>query len=62
MLSEAYGGEFMRKESFFECHKQFRESLHVRITNEDSAHNFLHHQGIDHFEFIPQDQSTRLIT
>jgi hypothetical protein len=47
----------MKKSSVFECHKQFKESSHVKITNEDNAHHFHRYQGMVHFEFIP---STRL--
>jgi hypothetical protein len=34
-----------------------QESLHVEMTNEDNAHDFLQHQGIIHFEFIPQGKT-----
>jgi hypothetical protein len=44
LLSEAYGGEAMKKSSIFEWHKQFKESINVEITNEDSAHHFIWYQ------------------
>jgi hypothetical protein len=41
MFFMAYEGEAMKKSSVFEWHKWFKESLHIEITNEDSAHHFL---------------------
>jgi hypothetical protein len=41
MLSDAYGGEAMKKLSVFGLHKRFKESSHIEITN----------------EFIPQGQT-----
>jgi hypothetical protein len=38
---EARGGETMRKSNVVEWHEWFKESLHVKITNEDNAHYFL---------------------
>jgi len=45
MFLMAYEGEAMKKSSVFEWHKWFKESLHIEITNEDSAHHFLWYQG-----------------
>jgi hypothetical protein len=45
VLSNVYGREAMKKSSIFEWHKQFRESLHVEITNEDNGPNFLQYHG-----------------
>jgi len=36
LLSEALGGKAMKKSSIFEWYKRFKESLHVKITNEDN--------------------------
>jgi hypothetical protein len=33
MLSEAYGGEAMKKSSAFDCHKRFKENWNVEIIN-----------------------------
>jgi hypothetical protein len=41
LLSEAYGVEDVKKSSILEWHKWFKESLHVKITNEEYAHHFL---------------------
>jgi hypothetical protein len=41
MLSDAYGEETMKKSSVFEWHKWLKESLHIKVTDEDTAHNFL---------------------
>jgi hypothetical protein len=35
VLFEAYGGETVRKSAVFEWHKWSKESLHIKITNED---------------------------
>jgi hypothetical protein len=40
-LSKAYGGEAMNKSSVFEWHQLFKESSHVKTTNEDNAQHFL---------------------
>jgi hypothetical protein len=40
VVSEPYEGKAMKKSSVFEWHEQFKESLHIEITNEDHAHNF----------------------
>jgi hypothetical protein len=45
VLTEAYGGEDMKKSSVFEWHKWFKESSHVRITTKDNAHYCLQYQG-----------------
>jgi len=45
VLPEAYWGEAVKKSSVFECYKQCKEILHVRITDEDHADNFLQYQG-----------------
>jgi hypothetical protein len=53
LLSEAYGGEAMKKSSVFEWHKWFKESSHVEIANEDNVQHFLRYiKGIIHFGFI----------
>jgi uncharacterized metal-binding protein len=41
MLSKDYEQEDMKRASVSEWHKQFKESSHVKITNEDNAHYFL---------------------
>jgi hypothetical protein len=41
MLSKAYVGEAMKMSSGFGWHKLFIKSSHVKITNEDNAHQFL---------------------
>jgi hypothetical protein len=41
LLSEAYGGEAMKKSSVFEWQEQFKESSHVQIINEDNIQHFL---------------------
>jgi hypothetical protein len=43
--SKAYGGKAMKKSSVFIWYKWFKESLHVEITDEDSAHHILQYQG-----------------
>jgi hypothetical protein len=45
MLSEAYAGEAMKKSSVFQWYKWFKVSLHVKITDEVNAHEFVPHQG-----------------
>jgi hypothetical protein len=45
MLSEASGGNFMKRSSVFEWHKLFKASWRVEITNKDNAHHFLAYQG-----------------
>jgi hypothetical protein len=40
MLSEAYGGETMKKSSVFEWHKRFKESSHVGVTSECNAQEY----------------------
>jgi hypothetical protein len=57
MLSEAYRGEGMEKSSVFECHKRFRESSHVEITNEDNAYHVLRYQDIVHCGFDSKGQT-----
>jgi hypothetical protein len=57
LVSEAYGGEVMKKSSVFKWHKRFRESSHVVITNEGSALAFFDIKCIIHFEFISQGQT-----
>jgi hypothetical protein len=39
------------------CIPTTQESLHVRITNEDSADHFLQYQRYCSLEFIPQGQT-----
>jgi hypothetical protein len=41
VLSEAYGGQAMKRSRVSERHKRFKENSHVEITNEDKAHSFL---------------------
>jgi hypothetical protein len=41
VLSEAYGGEAMKKSNVLEWHKRFKESSHVETTNEENVHHFL---------------------
>jgi hypothetical protein len=57
LLSEAYRAEAMKKSGVPEWHKLFKEGLHVGITNEDRAHQYLRYQGYVHLEFIPQGQT-----
>jgi len=45
MLSEANGGEAMKKSSVFKCHERFKESWHVEITNKEISHHFVRYQG-----------------
>jgi hypothetical protein len=44
-LSNPYGREVMKKSSVYVWYKWFKESLHVKITNEDNAHQLLCYQG-----------------
>jgi hypothetical protein len=44
MLSEAYGGEAMKKSSVFEWHKMVQKK-YVEITNEDTPHHFFQYEG-----------------
>jgi hypothetical protein len=54
MLSNAYGGEAMKKSHVFEGVVQ--RQLTCQITNEDNTHHF-DIKGTVHFEFIPQGQT-----
>jgi hypothetical protein len=45
VLSEAYGGEAMKKSRVSEWYKQLKERTHVKYTTEDNAHHFLQYQG-----------------
>jgi hypothetical protein len=45
------------KKSVFEWHKQVKESLYFKSTNEDEAHHFLWYQEY-YFESIPQGQKS----
>jgi len=56
MLSEAYGGEAVKKSRVYEWYKRFKESSHVEITNENNA--CFYNKGTVHFEFTPQGQTT----
>jgi hypothetical protein len=40
ILSKAYSGEATKNLNVSEWHKWFRESSHVKITNEDNLHHF----------------------
>jgi hypothetical protein len=57
ILSEVYGGEALKNSSVFEWHKQFKESWHVKITNEDNSITFFGVKVSVHFEFIQQRQT-----
>jgi hypothetical protein len=41
MLSKAYVGEDRKKSSVSEWNKWFKESSHVKITNDNNAYHFL---------------------
>jgi hypothetical protein len=45
MLSEVCGGDGMEKTSVFEWKKCFKESSHVKITNEDNTDYLLRYLG-----------------
>jgi hypothetical protein len=45
MLFEAYGGETVTKSSVSEWQKRFKQSSHVGVRNEGSAHHFLRYGG-----------------
>jgi len=44
MFSEAYVVGAVRKSSFFEWRRWFKENSHVEMTDEDSAHRLLRYQ------------------
>jgi hypothetical protein len=48
------------KANVSECHKRFKESSHIKITNEHNAHSFLHIKITVRFECYPTRPDSQL--
>jgi hypothetical protein len=55
LLTEAYGGEVVKKSSVFGCRGRFK----IVITNEDMPITFFDIKGTVRFEFIPQGHTVK---
>jgi hypothetical protein len=54
MLSDACGGEDMKKLTGFDWYKRFEGSSHVEISNDDITHHFVRYQFISRGQTVNQ--------
>jgi hypothetical protein len=57
VLSEAYGGEAMKKSNDSEWYKRFKENSQLEITNEGNTQHFNDIKGTVHFELFLQGRT-----
>jgi hypothetical protein len=61
VLSKAYGGEAMKKSSILGWHKWFKKSCMLKSQMKMTLVIIFDVKNIVHFDFLLQDQSTKLI-